>query len=181
MDCPQCKTGYPLEPRQLESGLFAAGCNGCGGALLSLINYRFWAETHETESSMQKVSVEVEDNTSARICPKCSRLMTKFHIALDTANKIDLCVHCDETWLDKGEWRLLKQLDLHNKLPSIFTEAWQRNIRHQKQADSERVYFENILGTETFEKVNGFRQWLDNEAEKETILHYLSLNGASEE
>ncbi len=40
-----------------------------------------------------------------------------------------LCGTCDEAWLDRGEWQLLKTLELSPRMPAIFTEAWQREVR----------------------------------------------------
>jgi Zn-finger nucleic acid-binding protein len=176
MRCPQCK-GYDLEPKQLENGLVAAGCSKCEGALLSLINYRFWSEHHQEVKEI-KVSVDVTDeldevNDKACVCPKCSRLMTKFKINLSTANQLDLCAHCDEAWLNKGEWRLLKQLELHGQLPKIFTDAWQRNLRIQRMKNVVKQRYVDMIGSERFERVEDFKQWLDQQPEKEEIKQYL--------
>jgi len=59
-----------------------------------------------------------------------------FEIGASSGNRIELCSRCDEAWLDKGEWRLLGIMDLQDQLPSIFTDAWQRNIRERREANS---------------------------------------------
>ena len=176
MHCPQCK-GYRLEPKQLENGLIAAGCSKCGGALLSLMNYRFWSENQpaatEEKVSLDTVGELAEGKEKAQVCPKCARIMTKFKIGLASANKLDLCTHCDEAWLDKGEWRLLKQLELHGKLPQIFTDAWQREIRIERMQNLVKQRYVDMIGEEDFEKIDAFKQWLNKHPDREEIKQYL--------
>src|SRR5690606_33406849 len=143
---PTCKN-VELEPVELEHGLIGAGCEKCGGSLLSLIQYRYWLDHHD-DSVIEKPgdSDVAEEAKGARLCPKCKMMMTKYRIGAETKNFLDLCAHCDEAWLDKGEWQLLKRLDIHNKLPSLFTDAWQRNIRKQKEEQSMDAHYTKIIG-----------------------------------
>jgi Zn-finger nucleic acid-binding protein len=172
MKCPQCK-GYQLEPKEIESGLIAGSCVKCEGSLLSLMNYRFWADQHIEVEAVDDGEVIAEDCAGAKACPKCGRLMTKFQIGGESGNKIELCTGCDEAWLDKGEWQLLKKLDVHDKLPKIFTDAWQRNIRIERQEKKLKARYQYKLGVEDFDKVDGFKQWLDQHPEKSEIKQYL--------
>lgn len=174
MLCTQCKTTQ-MEPKELERGLVASVCPDCQGTLVSLMNYRYWLDTYAKDVSevSKNESLEVSENESAHSCPKCSRFMTKFQIGMDTNHKLDLCVGCDEAWLDKGEWPLLKQLDFHNKLPKIFTDAWQRNIRLKRKEFSLNERYEKLLGAEEFSKVKEFKQWLYSQPNKELIKQYL--------
>jgi Zn-finger nucleic acid-binding protein len=177
MKCTQCR-GYELEPAELEPGLIAAACPKCEGALLSLLNYRFWMDQHPDleraeEDREQKILIENTEE-QAHCCPKCSRLMTKYTVANETKNKIDLCAGCDEAWLDKGEWNLLKQLDLQDKLPRIFTDAWQRNIRIEHRMQMQKQRYEKMWGEVDFAKVDEFKAWLDQHPERELMCHYLT-------
>lgn len=176
MDCPQCK-GYKLEPREIEPNLLAAACVKCEGVFLSLMNYRFWVDRVTLTSSDSAIEEEMvtTDNTKALACPKCARFMTKFNIGKGVKNRIDLCTGCDEAWLDKGEWRLLKKLDLHGKLPKLFTDAWQRNIRLQKQEQRLNSRFQTLLGDEDFRKVDAFKQWLNKHEQASDIHHFLTV------
>ncbi|WP_206019569.1 hypothetical protein [Pseudomaricurvus alkylphenolicus] len=179
MNCPHCKD-VRLEPKELELGLVAASCSQCGGALLSLMFYRYWLEHYAAKEAAEEQPdspepVEAEDTQSALCCPKCTRLMTKFQVGPDTDHRLDLCTTCDEAWLDKGEWRLLKQLDLHGKLPKIFTDAWQRNIRLQRQEQRQNERFRDLLGDEDFERAEAFKQWLNQHPNKIQIRQFLSI------
>lgn len=174
MQCSTCKNTQ-LEPQELEPGLVAASCPSCSGALVSLMNYRFWADRYATASSAEEAVSEVEINESESVhsCPKCSRLMMKYQIGAQTHHKLDLCSACDEAWLDKGEWQLLKRLDLHDKLPKVFTDAWQRNIRKQRQEIALNERYERLLGEESFSRVKEFRNWLLQQPNKDAIKQYL--------
>ena len=172
MICPQCK-GYQLEPKELEPGLVAGVCPKCQGTLISLMNYRYWADQQGTREQVATDTVITEDNHKAQVCPKCAKFMTKFHIGSQAQNRLDLCTSCDEAWLDKGEWPLLKQLDLADKLPKIFTDAWQRNIRLERQEKLHKQRYAALLGANDFAKLDEFKQWLDQHPEQGQIKQYL--------
>lgn len=172
MDCPQCK-GYRLEPYEIEAGLLASRCGKCSGTLLPLMNYRYWVDNNPDFKVDLSTELVAEDSDKAKICPKCSRMMTKFKIGMEPSNKLELCTSCDEAWLDHGEWQLLKTLDIHNQLPSIFTDAWQRNIRIKQQENKLQTHYQKEWGEETFEKVDNFKQWLNQQPTKSSIVQYL--------
>lgn len=174
MKCPSCKD-VELNPRELEHGLIAAGCEKCEGALLSLMNYRYWQHTYgKAEPKPEDLNAAcVKETTIAKLCPKCKKLMTKYRIDLDTENRVELCSSCDEVWLDSGEWQLLKTLDLQGELPKLFTEAWQRELRKRREHRRWDKHFSDIIGREEFEKVKAFKQWLDRQAHAADIKHYL--------
>lgn len=174
MNCPQCK-GYRLQPVELELGLVAAGCSRCNGALLSLINYRFWVDQNVDLKPLESKEKpeQLNDSEKAQLCPKCDRLMTKYRINTDSKNKLDLCGRCDEVWLDNGEWQLLVSLDVHDQLPSIFTEAWQINIRKKRQDAYWQEHFEKLLGKKDFAKLNDMKQWIERHPERQALKHFL--------
>lgn len=175
MYCSNCKNTQ-LEPQELEPGLIAAVCNSCCGTLVSLMNYRFWADRYASSTSVVANDIDEEsvvESESARACPKCSRLMLKYQIGARSDNKLDLCGACDEVWLDSGEWALLKKLDLQGKLPKIFTDAWQRNIRKQKQEISLNERYEKLLGQEDFNRALVFKEWLLQHPQREAVKQYL--------
>jgi Zn-finger nucleic acid-binding protein len=114
------------------------------------------------------------DSSQALLCPACQRIMTKYRIGSEVRNRLDLCGPCGEIWLDGGEWSLLARLDLHTKLPAIFSDAWQRAIR---QTGSARAYEERCLarfGTADYERVRAFRDWLRAHPNKLELRNYLN-------
>jgi len=104
MQCISCKDSS-LEPKELETGLIVAGCPKCEGTLVSLMNYRYWLDKTHGQTNSESVSASdfSAEIASARACPKCSRIMTKYQVGPTSDHQLDLCASCDEAWLDKGE------------------------------------------------------------------------------
>ena len=188
MKCTQCKQNT-LEPVELEIGLIASKCFNCEGVLLPLMNYRYWADnqaktkpapsghitTEPTTTDLAKTT-DIKDSSNAKTCPKCAKFMLKFRLGLESENRLDMCNHCDEAWLDKDEWSLIKTLNLHNVLPKVFTDAWQKNIRKQKEANSLKAHFSLLIGEKDFEKIESFKSWLDEHPKKSDIKHFINTN-----
>jgi Zn-finger nucleic acid-binding protein len=176
MKCPKCKT-VELRATRIEEDLPAAGCSVCKGALVALLYYRDWAERHANDpvtlSDGHSVSEDAHDTQTAMMCPKCGRLMTKYKISGAVANRLDVCAGCDEAWLDDGEWQLLKALELARKMPQVFTEQWQRNIRKQVAEDTRRAILRKAVGDPALEQVEEFKRWLKEQPRRNDILVYL--------
>ena len=173
MHCPRCKT-VDLRPTMIEEYLPAMACGQCHGSFVSLLYYRHWAETYKPEMDHSASTVvEAPDTPSALMCPKCSRVMTKFRVDGSVSNRLDVCGTCDEAWLDGGEWELLEHLQLSHKLPAIFTDTWQRRIRNEKTEETRRSILKTTLGEAAAVKVEAFREWLNAQKSKSAILTYL--------
>jgi Zn-finger nucleic acid-binding protein len=175
VECPHCKTS-DLKPTMIEEGLPAMGCGTCHGSLVSLLYYRHWAETQKAPSAETRAAAagpETTDTTTAITCPKCSRLMAKYKLTGRVANRVDVCPTCDEAWLDGGEWELLEALHLSLKMPAIFTDAWQRRIRHELTEDTRRSILTRLIGEDATAKVEEFRAWLAKNRHKSQIMTYL--------
>ncbi|HTE39203.1 MAG TPA: hypothetical protein VK629_00140 [Steroidobacteraceae bacterium] len=180
MKCPKCKL-TDLRATRIEEDLPAAGCSTCQGALLSLLYYRDWAERHRNDpmqplpqhGEVDDALDDVKETSTAIMCPKCSRLMTKYKISGCIANRLDMCPGCDEAWLDGGEWGLLKALELSHKMPIVFTEQWQRNIRRQVAEDTRRGVLKKIIGEQALDQVEEFKGWLKRNDHQSDILNYL--------
>ena len=175
MKCPRCQTPE-LKPTMIEEYLPAMSCESCAGSLLSLLYYRHWAETqkpHAASAQDATVSVETSETTRAITCPKCSRIMTKYKLTGSVANRLDVCNLCDEAWLDRGEWELLEALQLSHVMPSIFTEGWQRRIRHEQSEETRRAVLKRTIGDVGAQKVEDFRSWLNGQKQKWSVMAYL--------
>jgi Zn-finger nucleic acid-binding protein len=175
MKCPHCQTS-DLKPTMIEDYLPAMGCGTCHGSLVSLLYYRHWAETQKAPPVAGPKSVPAlatTETTKAVMCPKCARLMTKYKLAGGVSNRVDVCGSCDEAWLDGGEWELLEALQLSLKMPAIFTEAWQRRIRHEITEETRRAILTRLIGEDGTARVEAFRAWLAGNEHKSHILTYL--------
>lgn len=160
----------------IEEYLPAMGCSGCRGSLVSLLYYRHWAETQkpsEVATAAAAPTTETGDAASAMTCPKCSRIMTRYRIAGDIANRVDVCASCDEAWLDQGEWELLESLQLSLRITSIFTDAWQRRIRQETSDETRRGVLVRLVGESGAKRVEEFRDWVAGNKHKPEILTYL--------
>jgi Zn-finger nucleic acid-binding protein len=161
----------------IEEYLPAMGCGACHGSLVSLLYYRHWAENQKPApapfGSPTAGALEITETTKAVMCPKCSRLMTKYKLTGGVSNRVDVCATCDEAWLDGGEWELLESLQLSLNLPAIFTEAWQRRIRHQLTEETRRSILTRLIGEDGTVRVEEFKAWLANSEHKSHILTYL--------
>jgi Zn-finger nucleic acid-binding protein len=179
MKCPHCEASE-LKPTMIEEYLPAMGCNSCHGSLVSLLYYRHWAETQKPSSTepppKPAEALETTETSKAVMCPKCARLMTKYKLTGGVSNRIDVCNSCDEAWLDGGEWELLESLQLSLKMPAIFTEAWQRRIRHQLTEETRRSILVRLVGAEGAKRVEDFKTWIAESEHKTHILTYLYKN-----
>ena len=176
MQCTSCQA-HTLQPKELEKGLVGASCPNCEGLLLSLINYRYWVERNTADMSPSSdEELLIEEEGGARICPKCARLMTKYRMSAKAENRIDLCTGCDEAWLDKDEWHLLKRLDIATTMTSIFTDHWQRQISTDQRISKLKARYQELLGEEDFVVLDRFKEWLDKHPNQEEIKRYINAS-----
>ncbi|MGA4320514.1 zf-TFIIB domain-containing protein [Ectopseudomonas hydrolytica] len=174
MQCPACRTPR-LQPTQLDAGLHGYGCSQCAGTLVGLLHYRDWVERQPaTDVTGEFAAEELADDTRhALSCPKCAKLMSKYQISGTRANRLDLCGSCDEAWLDNGEWQLLKALELSHKVPAIFTDAWQRQVRQQASEEARRERFTRIAGADAIARADEVRAWLKDHPQRRELLFYI--------
>lgn len=173
MQCPAC-SHFRLKPIKLEAGLPAISCSKCQGALVPLVTYRAWAERQPPVSVQTGAApTTVQDSKSALRCPKCSKLMMKYRIGSGVENRVDLCPHCDEAWLDAGEWQLLGQLQYHSSLASIMTEPWQRRLREQEREEVVARKYLALLGTQDWQRLQEVGEWVAGHPRKQDLLRYL--------
>jgi Zn-finger nucleic acid-binding protein len=169
-DCPTCKQ-QGLRHTLLEDGLPALGCGNCEGTLLSLVAYRRWKETalkEPREFSSQPEIVAV-DSKRAVTCPKCRGVMIKYRISSDVDNRLDYCGHCEEIWLDKGEWDLVEAVARSGRLFKILTRPWQRRILDEQTAEMELMRLQEKLGDD-YERFREIKDWLDAHPARDEII-----------
>ncbi len=175
MKCPRCKHA-DLTATKLDDDLPAHGCGECGGAIISLLYYREWAErtmNDQPDNPPAEVATD-SDNPSAITCPKCAKLMTKFTITGSRANRLDLCGSCDEAWLDDGEWELLKALQLTKNIPAVFTDAWQRKVRKDASVHRRRQRLAKVVNEADIQRADDIRSWLSAHDKRAEILFYIT-------
>lgn len=182
MKCYSCKT-EDLHPSKLDFGLPALRCQTCQGTYLDLLTYRAWLEdvaeqiAQEQSQDMANDTSEFDfdelDNTeNALVCQRCQKFMLKYRINNEQENTINVCHTCDDVWLDRGEWELLKYLKIQDKLTYVMSEPWQKDIRTQNQKNAFTERYQQILNDD-FGKVDEFTDWLNQHPKKAEIKHYL--------
>src|ERR1044072_4172687 len=127
--CPQCDDST-LVHTLLADGLAGYSCGKCLGTLVSLVAYRAWRERGGAIPDVPAaVAVaDAADSTGAQKCPKCRSLMSKYRISAEKANRLDYCPHCEEIWLDDGEWQLVEGLVGSGDFARVFTQHWQHAV-----------------------------------------------------
>jgi Zn-finger nucleic acid-binding protein len=177
--CPSC-VDKPLEPILLgNSDLPALGCDDCGGALLSLLGYRDWRDRTGADAASDArtdgAEEQVSDTRSALRCPKCAGFMTKYRFSTEASNQIDLCEHCDEVWLDHGEWELLGRFALSSQLAAVFTRPWQHRLRGEEARKRAETRWQETLGDD-YQRARTVRTWLAGHPKGRELVAYLYLS-----
>jgi Zn-finger nucleic acid-binding protein len=173
--CPQCADS-PLVHTMLADNLAAYSCGRCLGTLVSLVSYRAWRErAHQSVKASPAAEPEADapDSPGAKKCPKCRSLMSKYRISAGKTNRLDYCPHCEEVWLDDGEWQLVESLAVTGEFTKVFTQAWQYAVRTGISHGMEEQRLRELLG-DNYERVVKFAEWLDEQPAKQEILARLS-------
>jgi Zn-finger nucleic acid-binding protein len=174
--CPQCADST-LVHTLLADNLAAYSCGKCLGTLVSLVSYRAWRESsgrsQQPPAEPAVAASEVADSTGAKKCPKCRSLMSKYRISAQKSNRLDYCAHCEEVWLDDGEWQLVESLIASGDFTRVFTQAWQYAIRSDVGQHMEEQRLRELLGGD-YERVVQFAQWLQSQSARTEILARLS-------
>ena len=175
MFCPACLQ-QPLRANRLNSGLPVNACEDCHGLLVPLTVYRDWVDRMSVQegSVNGEVVTPVQDSTRALHCPKCTRLMVKYRLSADTKNRLDFCRHCDEIWLDGGEWQLLACRDFSQRLLDILSDEWQQDIHQTELRERQLRRLEAELGGADARQVDRFMQWIKQHPQRKTILGFIN-------
>ena len=178
--CPQCDHSV-LVHTLLTDNLAGYSCGKCLGTLVSLVAYRAWRESAAGRSTVRDTPTatadfEAPDSIGAKKCPKCRSLMSKYRINADKANRLDYCPHCEEIWLDDGEWELVEGLVSAGDFTKVFTQAWQYAVRTGITSAMEEQRLRELLGAD-YERVVKFAEWLLAQPAKQEILARLARRG----
>jgi Zn-finger nucleic acid-binding protein len=177
--CPQC-TDSPLVHTMLTEGLAGYSCGHCLGTLVSLVSYRAWREgagRGRLPTAVPAIpDADAADSVGAKKCPKCRSLMSKYRISAERSNRLDYCAHCEEVWLDDGEWQLVESLVTRGEFAKVFTQVWQREVRADLSHAMEAQRLRDLLGSD-YARVEQFAEWLQDQPAKQEILARLARRG----
>ena len=174
--CPQCDHSV-LVHTLLTDNLAAYSCGKCLGTLVSLVSYRAWRDQHAHDLPVISQTAEPEatppDSIGAKKCPKCRSVMLKYRISSGKANRLDYCPHCEEIWLDDGEWEMVESLVTAGDFARVFTQAWQYAVRAGVTSAMQEQRLRELLGTD-YERFAEFARWLESQPAKQEILAQLA-------
>jgi Zn-finger nucleic acid-binding protein len=181
--CPQCADST-LVHAMLAENLAALSCGKCLGTLVSLVSYRAWREgtgrDHLRATPAAVADFDAADSVGAKKCPKCRSLMSKYRISAEKTNRLDYCPHCDEVWLDEGEWQLVEALAQSGDFARMFTQAWQHAVSGGVTEAMEAARLKSLLGDDVG-RVEEIRAWIAAHPQRLTILAVLGRSpGASD-
>src|SRR5690349_4135069 len=163
--CPQCDHSI-LVHTLLTDGLAGYSCGKCLGTLVSLVAYRAWRE-HAARGPIRETppatpEADAPDSIGAKKCPKCRSLMSKYRISAEKTNRLDYCPHCEEIWLDDGEWELVEGLVVSGEFARVFTQAWQHSVGSGVTLAMQEQRLRNLLG-DGCRRFEEFPRWLHSQ------------------
>jgi hypothetical protein len=174
--CPQCADST-LVHAMLTENLAAYCCGKCLGTLVSLAAYRAWRESAGRDrlpiTAAAVADTGAADSIAAKKCPKCRSLMSKYRISAEQTNRLDYCPHCEEVWLDDGEWHLVEGLALSGDFTRLFTQAWQNMVKVEITEAMEAERLHGLLGGD-YARVEEMREWLQGHPRRLEILARLT-------
>ena len=172
MQCTSCKTGQ-LHSSFLDKNLSCRTCSHCGGHWIKLDDYFSWLKIQTPQPAVvEEIEVEVDtiESEHALLCPETGAIMTKFKITSDTDHRLDWCNTSSAVWLDKGEWSLLKEKGVADKLNQIFSEEWQNKIIAETARNARESLLIDKIGEENYSRLKLVRTWLHEQSNENKAL-----------
>ncbi|MEM7433482.1 MAG: hypothetical protein AAF351_16275, partial [Pseudomonadota bacterium] len=91
----------------------------------------------------------------------------------NTPNRIDYCAHCEDVWLDAGEWELIESVVGSTELANITSQPWQYRVNQNTIDKMSRDRLRESLGDD-FEQLEDLCDWVDKHPARLEILAYLT-------
>jgi Zn-finger nucleic acid-binding protein len=176
MKCPVCKSPE-LQATDLEAGLKFFHCPECRGNWIRGVQYWKWLEQHGPnlpERRDQDSSLSLAEPGIHIDCPECRFRMVKYLVGHGFSFTIDHCEGCRGVWLDRNEWEVLRERNLHDDLNAMFTSFWQDAA--QKEARKKRLeqIYISRFGPDVYAEIERVRAWLATRPNKQELLAYLT-------
>ena len=177
MTCPLCDAEFEraalLPADGDEPELRGFRCPNGDGVFLPSDLYFAWRDRHEpaTEADPEvPPSDEVGDVKRAKLCPQDGRIMRRYRVSAEGGFWLDRCGACGGVWFDGDEWDASVAAGLLDRLPTLFSAAWQRQI---EQSASERYWDDRLrtrIGADDLDRVDAFREWAWAHPERSLIM-----------
>lgn len=176
MKCPVCTT-VALAAFDLSPNVVAEKCAACAGLWLSSPQLSKWIDAIQTGKAGEPTAPDppsaTHEQKTAKICPECGHLMTRYKASHKLPFYLDRCGNCGGTWFDGNEWETLNGGELRDQIHLIFSPAWQNRVRRAEQTEQLRAQFAAKLGPADFAETSRIKTWLAGHPHRAAIVAYL--------
>ncbi len=179
MNCPVCPN-QSLVPTDSPSDPLTHVCPSCRGRFLAFNDHLAWLERTSTGPVRPPeviptlpASTPPEPARKARVCPHCSRILTRFRISLDLPFTLDRCATCAGVWFDAPEWQLVHDSKLLPGLHHLFNDTHQHKLATEERRRLHDARCRTIVGDESFDRIRAFKQWVDAHPHKDVLMAFL--------
>ena len=185
MKCPVCKQTR-LAAGKLEQELTTHDCPDCGGRWIASHRYLDWLERHGPNLPEKPAgandALPVADSAPGKLCPECGAFLVRHRVGHGVDFQIGRCGRCGGFWLDGNEWEILKGRNLHDDLHLVMSQAWQTQVRRERDRQSYRQTVTDILDAKLLQgcnqadlaKLKALKQWLDGHPQADQLYAYLA-------
>lgn len=166
MKCPKCKD-IELSKKAFHSPF---ACPQCEGMWLASDQLTQW--TAHTES-LSEMAVANETDYRTGLCPEGHGLMIRAKFDMENPFYLEKCLHCSGIWFDKGEWHRVVQAHLAENIDIIWSTAWQRKQRLEREKDKYLEINRTLLGVELYEAILALSSRLRQHPERLRAIAFL--------
>ena len=166
MTCPLCDADVERAALLPADGdvpaLRGFRCPNGHGTFLPSDLYFAWRESHEpSEERAPHVpsSEEVGDVKRAKLCPQDHRIMGRYRVTPEGGFWLDRCATCGGVWFDGDEWDATVEAGLLDRLPTLLSDAWQRQVQTEASESYWDARLRERIGDDDLARVDAFRAW----------------------
>lgn len=181
MKCPACANAE-LERRENRAGPADFHCRSCSGCWLPFDDHLHWLESQPAGAPAACAGTEPPVTSSlppsdvtqrVRLCPRCSKLLSRFRVSADHAVSIERCPACAGIWFDQGEREATLAIVPMSRIQHIFNDAHQHRIAAELRRRQHEERCRAIVGDEALARTREFKAWLEQHPRQDVLRAYL--------
>lgn len=178
MQCPKQKP-ISLIDAVLEGELPIKLCPDCQGNWISAHDYHLWQDHYahlNPEAVPKRVTVDYSPSsfdTKGALCPECNAYLARAKVNAKNPFYVERCVKCGGIWCDRGEWDVLRLMDMHIAIDQFFSSEWQARMKEREYLERERRATIEKLGEELAQRVFELAELLANHPNGDFGVAYL--------
>jgi Zn-finger nucleic acid-binding protein len=168
-----CEVGCSLLSSEIAPGLPSQRCSRCHGHWLRMADYELWRTDATPVQEHQVPPMRAEAGATARACPACERMMTRWRVGASPDFRLDRCAGCKAVWFDAGEWPALVRAGLAQRLSEVLSDTWQRRVQSDELSARRLAGLRARHGQECMNELERMRTWLEAQPQREELLALL--------